>query len=168
MNLIFKDFLYYLLCIFLEFLSCIFIDFSVCVFSCTFTAAHSLKFLSSVFLDLFSSIISQFSYSIFLLTIHFWNFHHSFWVFSLKASFCAFFLKRLLAPHLRTGSLWIFLHLVRAIFLFRMQHQLGYICLISGGVVKLKPGRREVPGSNPGRARSEFSVLLSETGINTG
>ena len=39
-----------------------------------------------------------------------------------------------------------------------------------GGVVTLKTGRREVPGSNPGRAcrlsRSEFSAVFSETGVN--
>ena len=43
---------------------------------------------------------------------------------------------------------------------------------ISGGVVTLKTGRREVPGSNPVRAcrpsHSEFSVDFSETGVNTG
>ena len=37
----------------------------------------------------------------------------------------------------------------------------------SGTAVTLKTGRREVPGSNPGRAcrpnRSEFSVVFSET-----
>ena len=42
----------------------------------------------------------------------------------------------------------------------------------SGGVVTLKTGRREVPGSNPGRAcrptRSEFSVVFSETRVNIG
>ena len=42
----------------------------------------------------------------------------------------------------------------------------------SGGVVTLKTGRREVPGSNPGRAcrpsRSEFPVVFSETRVNTG
>ena len=41
----------------------------------------------------------------------------------------------------------------------------------SGGVVTHKTGRREVPGSNPGRAcrssRSEFSVAFSETRVNT-
>ena len=47
----------------------------------------------------------------------------------------------------------------------------GMACIIfnygptSGGVVTLKTGRREVPGSNPGRAcrtiRSEFSVVFS-------
>ena len=41
----------------------------------------------------------------------------------------------------------------------------------SGGVVTLKTGRREVPGSNPGHAcrprRSEFSMVFSETRINT-
>ena len=41
----------------------------------------------------------------------------------------------------------------------------------SGGVVALTTGRREVPGSNPGRAclpsRSEFSVVFSETRVNT-
>ena len=44
--------------------------------------------------------------------------------------------------------------------------------LTSGGVVALKTGRREVPGSNPGRAcrpsRSEFSVIFSENRLNTG
>ena len=42
----------------------------------------------------------------------------------------------------------------------------------SGGVVTLKTGRREVPCSNAGRAcrpsRSEFSVVFSETRVNTG
>ena len=42
----------------------------------------------------------------------------------------------------------------------------------SGRVVTLETGRREVPGSNPGRAcrpsRSEFSVVFSETRVNTG
>ena len=42
----------------------------------------------------------------------------------------------------------------------------------SGGVVALKTGRREVQSSNPGRAcrrsRSEFSVVFSETRVNTG
>ena len=37
----------------------------------------------------------------------------------------------------------------------------------SGGVVGLKTGRWQVPGSNPGRpyrpSRSEFSVVFSET-----
>ena len=41
-----------------------------------------------------------------------------------------------------------------------------------GGVVTLKTGRREVPGSNPGRACqpnfSEFSEVFSETRVNTG
>ena len=43
---------------------------------------------------------------------------------------------------------------------------------ISGGVVTLKTGRREVPGSNHGRAcrpsRSEFSVFFSEIRVNAG
>ena len=42
----------------------------------------------------------------------------------------------------------------------------------SGSAVTLKTGRQEVPGSNPGRAcrpsRSEFSVVFSETRVNTG
>ena len=42
----------------------------------------------------------------------------------------------------------------------------------SGRVVTLETGRREVPGSNPGRAcrprRSEFSAVFSETRVNTG
>ena len=42
----------------------------------------------------------------------------------------------------------------------------------SGGVVTLKTGRQEVQGSNSGRAcrlsRSEFSVVFSETRVNTG
>ena len=42
----------------------------------------------------------------------------------------------------------------------------------SGGVVVLKTGRRMVIGSNPDRAsrpsRSEFSVVFSETRVNTG
>ena len=42
----------------------------------------------------------------------------------------------------------------------------------SGGVVTLKTGRWEGPGLNPGRAcppsRSEFSVVFSETRVNTG
>ena len=54
---------------------------------------------------------------------------------------------------------------------------LGFIfCLLfqgptSGGVVTLKTGRRQVPGSNPGRAcrpsHSEFSLVFSETRLNT-
>ena len=46
------------------------------------------------------------------------------------------------------------------------------LLLIQGGVITLKTGRREVPGSNRGRAcrpsRSEFSVVFSETRVNTG
>ena len=42
----------------------------------------------------------------------------------------------------------------------------------SGGMGTLKAGRREVPGSIPGRvcrpSRSEFSVVFSETRRNTG
>ena len=42
----------------------------------------------------------------------------------------------------------------------------------SGTAVTLKTGRRELPGSNPDRAcrprRSEFSVVFSETRVNTG
>ena len=42
----------------------------------------------------------------------------------------------------------------------------------SGTVGTLETGRREVPGSNPGRAfrpsRSEFSVVFSETRVNKG
>ena len=42
----------------------------------------------------------------------------------------------------------------------------------SGGAVTLKTGRQEVTGSNPGHAcrpsRSEFSVIFSETRIDTG
>ena len=42
----------------------------------------------------------------------------------------------------------------------------------NGEVVTLKTGRREVPSSIPGRAcrpsRSEFSVVSSETHVNTG
>ena len=42
----------------------------------------------------------------------------------------------------------------------------------SGTAVTLKIGRREVPGSNPGQACrpscSEFSVIFSETRLNTG
>ena len=42
----------------------------------------------------------------------------------------------------------------------------------SGRVVTLETGRREVPGSNPGRAcrpsRSEFSVFFSETRVDMG
>ena len=42
----------------------------------------------------------------------------------------------------------------------------------SGGVETLKTGRREVPGLNHGRAcrhsRSEFSVVFSDTRLNTG
>ena len=45
-------------------------------------------------------------------------------------------------------------------------------CPTSGTVVTLKTGRREMPGSNPGRAcrpnRSEFSVVFSETRVNAG
>ena len=43
---------------------------------------------------------------------------------------------------------------------------------VSETVVTLKTGKREVPCSNPGRAcrpsRSEFSVVISETRVNTG
>ena len=58
--------------------------------------------------------------------------------------------------------------------------EMKYVCIdkpyISGpirsGVVTLKSGRREVPGSNTGRAcrpsRSEFSVAFSESRVNTG
>ena len=39
----------------------------------------------------------------------------------------------------------------------------------SDRVVTLKTGRREAPGSNPGKPiRSEFSVVFSETRVNTG
>ena len=42
----------------------------------------------------------------------------------------------------------------------------------SGGVVTLKTGRRDVPGLNPGSAcrssRLEFSVVFSESRVNTG
>ena len=42
----------------------------------------------------------------------------------------------------------------------------------SGSAETLKTGRREVPGSTPGRtcrpSRSEFSVVFSETRVNTG
>ena len=42
----------------------------------------------------------------------------------------------------------------------------------SSGVITLKSGRREVPGSIPDHAcrpsRSEFSVVFSETRVNTG
>ena len=42
----------------------------------------------------------------------------------------------------------------------------------SGRVVTLETGRREAPGSNPGHACrpscSEFSVIFSETSVNTG
>ena len=41
----------------------------------------------------------------------------------------------------------------------------------SSGVVTLKTGRREVPGSSPSSCRprrSEFSVVFSETRVNTG
>ena len=44
-------------------------------------------------------------------------------------------------------------------------------CPTSGVAVTLKTGRREVSGSNRGRAcrpsRSEFSMVFSETRINT-
>ena len=47
-----------------------------------------------------------------------------------------------------------------------------YISPTSGSAITLKTGRPEVPGSNPGRAcrpsRSEFSVVFSETRLNTG
>ena len=47
-------------------------------------------------------------------------------------------------------------------------HRLG---LTGGGVVALKTRRREVAGSSPGRAcrpsRSQFSVVFSETRVNT-
>ena len=49
---------------------------------------------------------------------------------------------------------------------------LVYVVATSGTAVTLKTGRREVPGSNPGRAcrssRSEFLVVFSETRVNTG
>ena len=49
---------------------------------------------------------------------------------------------------------------------------LPFIGPISGTAVTLKTGRREVPGAIPGRAcrpsRSEFSVVFSETRVNTG
>ena len=49
---------------------------------------------------------------------------------------------------------------------------LNFCCPTSGTAVTLKSGRREVPGSNPGRAcrssRSEFSAVFSETRVNTG
>ena len=42
----------------------------------------------------------------------------------------------------------------------------------SGTAVTFKTGRRKVPGSDPGNAcrpsRSEFSVVFSETRVNTG
>ena len=42
----------------------------------------------------------------------------------------------------------------------------------NGTAVTLETGRQEVPGSNLGRAcrpsRSEFSVVFSETSVNTG
>ena len=42
----------------------------------------------------------------------------------------------------------------------------------SGSAKTLKTGRREVPGSNPGRAcrpiRLQFSVIFSETRVNIG
>ena len=42
----------------------------------------------------------------------------------------------------------------------------------SGTAVTLKTGRRDVPGSNPGRAcrpnRLEFSAVFYETRVNTG
>ena len=42
----------------------------------------------------------------------------------------------------------------------------------SGSAATFKTGRREVPGSKPGRAcqpsRSEFSVVFSETRLNMG
>ena len=45
-------------------------------------------------------------------------------------------------------------------------------CPTSATAVTLKNGRRKVPGSNPGRAcrpsRAEFSVVFSETRVNTG
>ena len=45
-------------------------------------------------------------------------------------------------------------------------------CPTSGTAVTLKTGRPVVPGSNPSRAcrpsRSEFSVVFSETSVNTG
>ena len=45
-------------------------------------------------------------------------------------------------------------------------------CPTCGGVATFKTGRQEVPDSNPGRAyqprRSEFSVIFSETRVNTG
>ena len=59
--------------------------------------------------------------------------------------------------------------------LLHLQHSGGkswFIRPTSGTAVTLKTGRREVPGSNPGRgcrpSRSEFSVVFSETRVNTG
>ena len=51
-------------------------------------------------------------------------------------------------------------------------HVLSLTRPTSGTAVTLKTGRREVPGSNPGRAcrpsHSEFSMIFFETSVNTG
>ena len=67
--------------------------------------------------------------------------------------------------------------LVDALLAFLRNSYYIFIFLIfygptSGGLVALKTGRREMPGSNPDRACrpscSEFSVVFSETRINAG
>ena len=67
----------------------------------------------------------------------------------------------------RIGELSTFIFIVFNFF------SIYYFCLpASGRVVTIKTVRQEGPGSNPGRAcrpsRSEFSVVSSETRVNTG
>ena len=54
---------------------------------------------------------------------------------------------------------------------FEIESFQDFISPTSGAVEALKTGRREVPGSNPGRtcrpSCSEFSVVFSNTRINT-
>ena len=66
------------------------------------------------------------------------------------------------------GALKIF-HTLRSSNISYFIHLAG---TTSGRVVTLEIGRREVPGSSPGRAcrpsRSEFSVVFSENRVNMG
>ena len=77
--------------------------------------------------------------------------------------------------HLWQGKFLAYLYLYDLQFLVEYRLQLvpsTHSCPTSGSAVTLKTGRREVPGSNPSRAcrpsRSEFSVVFSETRVNTG
>ena len=70
---------------------------------------------------------------------------------------------------------WDFLKIVPNGFTLMNIMSLSNLLLLSptsGTAVTLKTGRREVPDSNPGRdcrpIRSEFSVVFSETRVNTG